>query len=315
MKRIVFMGTPDFSVPILKELNNSGYQVVLAVTQPDRPKGRKKLLSPPPVKTAALELGIPVFQPEKIRADFEEIKKAGPDLIVTAAYGQLLPKELLELPEYGCINVHASLLPELRGGAPIHYAIMQGKKQTGITIMYMAEKLDAGDIISQRAIDINACDDVGTLHSKLSEVGSDLLLETLPKLFAGNIEPIKQDEEKATFASNIRREQERIDWSCSDEEIFNHVRGLRPWPVAFTTYEGQNMKIWSGERDGQDYEGQPGEIIRVEEDAMTVICGNGKGLRITEFQPAGKKRMTVKDYLQGAKDRLKTGAVLGVSHE
>jgi len=309
------MGTPDFSVPILKELNNSGYQVVLAVTQPDRPKGRKKLLSPPPVKTAALELGIPVFQPEKIRADFEEIKKAGPDLIVTAAYGQLLPKELLELPEYGCINVHASLLPELRGGAPIHYAIMQGKKQTGITIMYMAEKLDAGDIISQRAIDINACDDVGTLHSKLSEVGSDLLLETLPELFAGNIQPIKQDEEKATFASNIRREQERIDWSCSDEEIFNHVRGLRPWPVAFTTYEGQNMKIWSGERDGQDYEGQPGEIIRVEEDAMTVICGNGKGLRITEFQPAGKKRMTVKDYLQGAKDRLKTGSVLGASHE
>src|SRR5699024_2830965 len=192
MKKIVFMGTPDFSVPILQSLVQSEYEVVLVVTQPDRPKGRKKTLTAPPIKMEAEKQQIPVFQPEKLTDAFEEIIAYEPDLIVTAAYGQLLPKALLEAPEYACINVHASLLPELSAGAPNHYAIMQVKKETGITIMYMAEKLDAGDILTQVKVPIDMKDHVGTLHDKLSEAGAQLLIETLPQLFANQIEPVKQ---------------------------------------------------------------------------------------------------------------------------
>ncbi|WP_096269936.1 methionyl-tRNA formyltransferase [Paucisalibacillus globulus] len=312
MKRIVFMGTPDFSVPILNKLVHSEYEVVLVVTQPDRPKGRKKVITPPPVKIEAETHGIPVFQPEKIRHEYQEILNYNPDIIVTAAYGQILPNELLEGPSYGCINVHASLLPELRGGAPIHYAIMEGKNETGITIMYMVEKLDAGDILTQESIPIEKNDHVGSMHDKLSEVGAQLLMETLPKLFNGEIVPIKQDDSKATFASNIKREQERIDWNKSNIEIYNQIRGLHPWPVAFTTYQNQNMKIWWGEPIDVEYNGEPGEIITIDHnEAFTVVCGDNKGIRITEIQPAGKKRMTVKDYLQGSSERIKVGTKMG----
>lgn len=313
MKRIAFMGTPDFSVPILNSLIHSEYEVVLVVTQPDRPKGRKKVITSPPVKIEAEKHGIPVFQPEKIRHEYEQILSYKPDIIVTAAFGQILPKELLEGPKFGCVNVHASLLPELRGGAPIHYAIMEGKKETGITIMYMAEKLDAGDILTQRSIRIEVNDHVGTMHDKLSIVGAELLMETLPKLFAGEITAVKQDEEKATFAANIKREQEEIDWNKANNEIYNHIRGLHPWPVAFTTYAGQTMKIWWGEPIDKQYSGTPGMIVEKEptNEAFIVICGNNKGIRITEIQPAGKKRMSVKDYLQGSGDRIKVGMKLG----
>jgi methionyl-tRNA formyltransferase len=312
MKRIVFMGTPDFSVPILNKLVSSSYEVVLVVTQPDRPKGRKKIITPPPVKVEAELHGIPVFQPEKIRNEYQEILKLNPDIIVTAAYGQILPNELLDGPKYGCINVHASLLPELRGGAPIHYAIMEGKKETGITIMYMVEKLDAGDILTQRSIPIEENDHVGSMHNKLSAVGSQLLLETLPKLFNGEITPTKQDDAKATFASNIKREQEKIDWNRTHKEIYDQIRGLHPWPVAFTTYQNQTMKIWWGEPVEQDLQGEPGEVVEKENDAsFTVTCGNGKGIKVTEIQPAGKKRMTVKDYLQGSSDRIQIGTKMG----
>ena len=222
------MGTPDFSVPVLQNLVESEYEVVLVVTQPDRPKGRKKKLTPPPVKEEAIKHDIPVFQPEKLVNEYEEIIAYNPDLIITAAYGQLLPNELLSSPKHGSINVHASLLPELRGGAPIHYAILQGKKETGITIMYMVEKLDAGDILTQQKVIIEERDDVGSLHDKLSTVGAELLLSTLPKLFSGEITPIEQDESKATFASNIRREQEKVDWTKSNVEVYNQIRGLRP---------------------------------------------------------------------------------------
>ena len=228
MKKIVFMGTPDFSVPILQNLIQSEYEVVLVVTQPDRPKGRKKTLTAPPIKVEAEKQQIPVFQPEKLTDAYEEIIAYEPDLIVTAAYGQLLPNALLEAPKYGCINVHASLLPELRGGAPIHYAIMQGKKETGITIMYMAEKLDAGDILTQVKVSIDEKDHVGTLHDKLSQAGAQLLIKTLPQLFANQINPVAQDDQQATFAANIKRAQERIDWYQSNEEIYNHIRGLHP---------------------------------------------------------------------------------------
>ncbi|CDO02285.1 Methionyl-tRNA formyltransferase [Oceanobacillus picturae] len=311
MKRIVFMGTPDFSVPILHNLVKSEYEVVLAVTQPDRPVGRKRVITPPPVKVEAEEHGIPVYQPEKLRDSYEEILAYQPDLIVTAAYGQLLPNALLEGPEFGCINVHASLLPELRGGAPIHYAIMQGKKETGITIMYMVEKLDAGDILTQQSVPIDDKDHVGTLHDKLSKVGTTLLMDTLPRLFNGDIHPLKQDDAKATFAGNIKREQEKIDWHKNSLEIYNHIRGLNPWPVAFTTYQGSNMKVWWGEIQDEHYDGSPGEIVERTEDGFLVVCGDGKAIKVTDMQPAGKKRMSVKDYLQGSADRIKIGTVLG----
>ncbi|MGJ9458807.1 methionyl-tRNA formyltransferase [Oceanobacillus sp. CF4.6] len=313
MKRIVFMGTPEFSVPVLQRLVNSEYEVVLVVTQPDRPKGRKRVITPPPVKVEAEKNNIPVFQPEKLKNDYMEILSYEPDLIVTAAYGQLLPNEILETPEFGCINVHASLLPELRGGAPIHYAIMEGKKETGITIMYMVEKLDAGDILTQQSVPIDAKDHVGTMHEKLSEAGADLLTKTLPKLFSNELTSEKQDDSKATFASNIKREQEKIDWNKSNTEIYNKIRGLHPWPVAFTTYEETVMKIWWGEPDDTEYAGKsPGEIVQIEDNhAFIVVCGNQKGIKVTEIQPAGKKRMTVKEYLQGSQLRIKTGKILG----
>ncbi|WP_373895973.1 methionyl-tRNA formyltransferase [Virgibacillus natechei] len=311
MKRIVFMGTPDFSVPILQALVKSEYDVVLVVSQPDRPKGRKKVITPSPVKKEAEKHHIPVFQPEKLKNNYEEILTYEPDIIITAAYGQILPNALLDTPKYGCINVHASLLPELRGGAPIHYAILQGKKETGITLMYMAEKLDAGDILAQRTVPIDQADHVGSMHEKLSETGANLLIESLPKIFTNNMKPIKQDESKATFAMNIKREQEKVDWSKSNRQIYNHIRGLNPWPVAFTTYFGDIMKLWWGELDNEKYNGVPGEIIQKDNEAFTVICGDQKGIRITEIQPAGKKRMTVAEYLQGSADRIKIGTHLG----
>lgn len=306
------MGTPDFSVPILRSLVATDYEVVLVVTQPDRPKGRKRVITPSPVKAEAEEQQIDVFQPERLKDNYGEILAYEPDLIITAAYGQLLPNELLEAPKFGCINVHASLLPELRGGAPIHYAIIKGKKETGITIMYMVEKLDAGDILTQRSIPIEQEDHVGSMHHKLSIAGSELLLETLPPLFADKLVPKKQDNAKATFATNIKREQEKIDWSRDNQEIYNHIRGLHPWPVAFTTYEGKVMKLWWGEVDNTEYEGVPGEIVQKPDDeSFVVVCGNRKGIRITEIQPAGKKKMTVNEYLRGSADRIKLGIRLG----
>ncbi len=306
------MGTPDFSVPILQKLVESEYEIVLAVTQPDRPKGRKRILTPSPVKEEAIKHNIPVFQPEKLKDNYSEIIAYEPDLIITAAYGQLLPNELLQAPQHGSINVHASLLPELRGGAPIHYAILQGKKETGITIMYMVEKLDAGDILTQEKVIIKETDDVGILHDKLSKVGASLLLETLPKLFAGQITPRKQDDTQATFAANIRREQEKVDWSKSNLEIYNQIRGLRPWPGAFTTYNGKTMKLWRGELDQHAYDGQSGEIVKiVDKESFVVVCGNRKGIRLTEIQPAGSKKMTVSEYLHGAADRIQLGYKMG----
>lgn len=256
--KVVFMGTPDFSVPVLQTLIKDGYEVVAVVTQPDRPKGRKRVMTPPPVKVEAQKHGIPVLQPEKIRLEeaYSEVLAYNPDLIVTAAFGQILPTPILEAPKYGCINVHASLLPELRGGAPIHYSILQGKPKTGVTIMYMVEKLDAGDILTKVEVPIEEKDHVGTLHDKLSEAGAKLLSETIPALVSGNLTPIKQNEDEATFAFNIKREQEKIDWTRSGEEIYNHIRGLHPWPVAYTTLDGQVMKVWWGEKVAA--EGDPG---------------------------------------------------------
>ncbi|MGR3763810.1 methionyl-tRNA formyltransferase [Rossellomorea sp. NS-SX7] len=312
MTKIVFMGTPDFSVPVLQSLLNAEYEVIAVVTQPDRPVGRKRVMTPPPVKAEAMKHGIPVYQPEKIRnqEDLDEILALNPDLIVTAAFGQILPNELLEAPKHGCINVHASLLPELRGGAPIHYSIIQGKKKTGVTIMYMVEKLDAGDMISQVEVEIEDKDHVGTLHDKLSAAGSKLLIDTLPDLLSGKLTPKKQDDSKATFARNIKREQEKIDWTKSGEEIYNHIRGMHPWPVAYTTLDGTVMKVWWGEKvNGTS--STPGEIIALHKDGFVVSTGNETAIKITDMQPSGKKRMSAVDYLRGAGAHLEEGMKLG----
>lgn len=306
------MGTPDFAVPILDMLVHSDYEVVLVVTQPDRPKGRKRVLTPPPVKVAAMNYEIPVFQPEKLRENEEELFSYEADIIVTAAYGQLLSTKILEYPKYGCVNVHASLLPELRGGAPIHYAILQGKMETGITIMYMAEKLDAGDIISQQSIPIDHSDHVGTLHDKLSKIGAELLGKTLPVIFENNHQIVKQDEYLATYAPNIGRELERIDWNKSNKEVYNHIRGLHPWPVAYTMYEGARLKIWWAEMNEKTYPDQvPGTIVHIEKNkTITVVCGDEKCVDLTTIQLAGKKRMSVSEFLRGNPEQFKAGQML-----
>ncbi|GAB4072424.1 methionyl-tRNA formyltransferase [Barrientosiimonas marina] len=312
MKRVIFMGTPDFAVPILEALIKTDCKPMLVVTQPDRPKGRKKVMTPPPVKEAAEKHALPVLQPEKLKDDYQTILDYEPDIIITAAYGQILPKAILETPVFGCINVHASLLPELRGGAPIHHAILQGKQETGISIMYMDEKMDTGDIISQETVPIKSNDHVDILHDKLAETGARLLTDTLPDLFAGNISPVSQNHDSATYAMTIKRKQEEINWRESHEVIYNHIRGLHPWPVAFTTYNGQVMKIWWGEMDDTIYTGEPGEIVQIiGDDAFIVVCGDQQGIKVTEIQPAGKKRMSVNQYLQGSSDRIKTGTLMG----
>lgn len=311
------MGTPDFSVPILKRIVDEGYDVAAVITQPDRPVGRKRVLTPPPVKVEAVNLGIPVMQPEKIRLpeEAEKILALKPDLIITAAYGQILPKEILDYPKLGCINVHASLLPELRGGAPIHYAILQGKNKTGVTIMHMVEKLDAGDMISQVEVPIDEEDDVGSLHDKLSAAGAELLSDTLPKLVAGEADRTPQNDELATFAANITREQEKVDWNKTGEEIYNQIRGLRPWPVAYSKLNNEIIKIWKANKVKTAIKDEPGTIIKVEKDGFTVSTGNDTAITITELQPAGKKKMSASQFLVGAGSFIKQGLKLGDQNE
>ncbi|PWA13459.1 methionyl-tRNA formyltransferase [Pueribacillus theae] len=310
---IVFMGTPDFSVPILKRIIEDGYHVLAVVTQPDRPKGRKKVLTPPPVKVEALKHNLPVMQPEKLRNEYGQIINLKPDLIVTAAYGQMLPVELLEAPPFGCINVHASLLPEYRGGAPIHQAIIDGKKETGVTIMYMVKKMDAGDILQQVKVPIEEDDHVGTMHDKLSAAGAELLSKTIPLIEKGSIHPDKQEEDKVTFSPNIKREQELIDWTKDGEAIYNQIRGLHPWPVAFTYLDNKPLKIWWGEKVPLKKQDEPGKIVSVEENGFIVATGNLTGIKVVDLQPSGKKRMDAEQFLKGRK--MTPGERLGMANE
>lgn len=296
------MGTPAFSVPILRMLVEEGYEVVSVVTQPDRPVGRKKVMTATPVKEEAIRLGLPVYQPEKLKKqeELQRVLDLQADLIVTAAFGQILPSELLEAPKLGAINVHASLLPAYRGGAPIHQAIIDGQDKTGVTIMYMVDRLDAGDIISQVTVPIKEQDHTGSMFEKLSSAGCDLLKATLPSIIEGTNKRIPQEEQFVTYARNISREQERIDWSKSARAIYNQVRGLYPWPVAYTSFNQINMKIWWTEKTSSTENGQVGQVVSTTEDAILVQTGDGI-LAITDLQPAGKKRMTAKEYLKGPK--------------
>ena len=317
-KKIVFMGTPKFAVPVLEMLIEN-YGVDLVITQPDKKVGRKKVLTPPPIKVVALEKNIKVLQPEKISTDeetYNTLKELNPDIIITAAYGQLVPEKILEIPKHKCINVHGSLLPKLRGGAPIQYSILEDHGKTGITIMYMVKNLDAGDMLSKVEVDILDSDNYETLHDKLSIAGCDLLNETLPKIFSGDISPEKQDDAEATFARNILREDEKIDWNASARDVFNKVRALDPTPGAFTYLEGNVLKIWSTEEVKQGFESnfdKVGTIIKQDKKNIYILCGNKTVLKVNELQVSGKKRMPVVNFLSNKKDYV--GTVLGEENE
>lgn len=302
--RILFMGTPDFAVPCLNALVEQGYNVVAVVTQPDRPKGRKGDLTPPPVKVAAMAHGLPVLQPEKVRTEeaMAELEALDIDLLITAAYGQLLPKRLLDMPRLGCINVHASLLPRWRGGAPMHRAIIEGDKESGVTIMRMVQAMDAGDIITQTVVPITEDDTVATLHDKLAAAGSKLLIETLPSIQAGTHTETPQDESLVTYSPTIKRDDEKIDWSQPARRLYNQIRGLNSWPGAFTYYNHKVMKLWQARinEETSTPAAEPGTILKTVEDAIIVQCGTGT-LALIEIQPSGKRRMLVSDYLRGVK--------------
>lgn len=307
--KVVFMGTPEFAVPILKLLIDE-YDVVGVVTQPDRMVGRKRIITPPPVKELALEHNIKVFQPRKIKEDYQEILALAPDLIVTCAYGQILPEEILHFPKYGCINVHASLLPKLRGGAPIHHAIIDGYKETGITIMYMSKKMDQGDILTQVKTPILDDDTLGSLQYKLSEMAKDLLKSTIPLLIEDKIIPLKQNEEEATYGYNISREEERIDFTKSIEEVDRQVRGLNPVPGAYTTLNGKTLKIYDVRFGNRYYPNtEDGTIVDFHHDGFSVVCGK-KELVITDMALEGKRRCAAKDFLNGVKKEELKGTVL-----
>lgn len=301
---IVFMGTPDFAVPVLQGLIDN-YKVKAVVTQPDKPVGRNKELRPSPIKKLAEDNMILVLQPESLKEEWKLVTDLRPTLIVTCAYGQLVPRELLVYPEYGCINVHASLLPKLRGGAPIHRAIMNGYKETGITIMHMNPRLDQGDIISQESIPIEDTDTAETLHDKLSILGRDLLLKTLPSIIDKTAPRIVQDESEATFAFNISKEDERIDFSKLKKQIYNQVRGLNSWPGAYFTLDGKRIKVWECIMSDNNYSNlMDGQITAIYKEGIGIKVSNGE-IILTVIQPEGKGKMRATDFANGyQKDKL-----------
>lgn len=306
--RIVFMGTPEFSVPVLEALIEN-YQVVGVVTQPDKEVGRHHEIKSTPVKEVALKNNILVLQPQRIKKEYQEILGLNADLIVTCAYGQMIPKEILDAPKYGCINVHASLLPKLRGGAPIHRAIINNETRTGITIMYMVEKMDAGDILAQEETPIFKEDNVGILHDRLSKMGAKLLIETIPDLINGKIKPIPQKEEEVTYAWNIKREEEKIDFNQRTIDIYNQIRGLNPWPGGYALLEGKVVKIYEARISDSFFTTKKnGEIGKIYEDGIGVSTKDGE-IIITKLQPSGKRKMLAKEYLNGVYEEDLLGKV------
>lgn len=310
MTRLIFMGTPQFSATVLQGLlENPAYDILAVVTQPDRAVGRKKDITMTPVKKLALAHQLPVFQPEKLSGSQElaDIMALGADGIVTAAFGQFLPTVLLDSVTFA-VNVHASLLPKYRGGAPIHYAIINGDKEAGVTIMEMVKEMDAGDMISSASLPILDTDNVGTMFDKLAILGRDLLLKTLPDYLSGDLKPVPQDHSQATFSPNLSAEEERLDWSKPAREVFNHIRGMNPWPVAHTLLDGQRFKIYEAEL--AEGSGEVGQIIAKTQKALVVAAGEG-ALSLTLVQPAGKPKMPIVDFLNGIGRSLEVGDVLG----
>jgi methionyl-tRNA formyltransferase len=306
--KIVFMGTPEFAVPSLRAIIGAGHEIAAVVTQPDRPSGRGKVLTPPPVKTAAEAAGIPVLQPAKIRTEefFAELSSYSPDLICVTAYGRILPKSILDLPRHGCVNAHASLLPKYRGAAPINWAIVRDEGVTGVTTMLMDEGMDTGDMLLKREVAIEDDDTGETLSRKLSIVGGELLAETLALLEEGKLSPEKQDETLATYAPIIKKEDGLIDWSKPARDIRNLVRGMLPWPGAYTSLGGKMLKIFRAAVS--EGEGQPGEVIKSGGGILRVAAGEG-AIDVLELQIEGGKRLETAAFLAGRK--IPEGAILG----
>ena len=311
--RVIFMGTPDFSVGTLEALIQAGHQVVLAVTQPDKPKGRGGKMQFPPVKETALEHGIPVFQPRKVREpeNIEDLKKYQADVIVVVAFGQILPREILELTPYGCINVHASLLPSYRGAAPIQWAVINGEAVSGVTTMQMDEGLDTGDMLLKTEVPLEPEETGGSLHDKLAAAGASLCVRTLKALEEGTVTPKKQGESPTAYASMLKKEMGEIRWEEPAISIERLIRGLNPWPSAYTGWQDKTMKIWEAEVLDEDSGPEPGTVVRVDKDGFLVQTGKGL-LKVTALQIPGKKRMEADAFLRGYS--MEPGEKLGIKN-
>ena len=306
--KIIFMGTPEFAVPSLREIFNSEHDVIGVVCQPDKPKGRGRVLTPPPVKLFAVENSIPVLQPDKIRTEeFDrEIRSLSPELICVTAYGKIIPPNILEIPAHGCINVHASLLPHYRGAAPINWAIINGETKTGITTMLMDEGMDTGDMLLKEEVEIGEQETSAELGERLSEIGAKLLLETINRLTANDLTPVKQDDSIATYAPIIKKEIGLIDWNREASEIINLIRGTQPWPGAYTSYKAKNLKIFKATVSPES--GHPGSVLDGGSKELVIAAGD-KSLSISELQIEGGKRLPVEQFLRG--NNLEPGTVLG----
>jgi methionyl-tRNA formyltransferase len=306
--RTVFMGTPEFALPTLEGLLAAGLPVIAVYTQPDRPSGRGKQLTPPPVKQLATAHGIPLFQPLKLRLPevVAELQALAPDLIVVVAYGQILPKSVLDIPRYGCINVHASLLPKYRGAAPINHAIMAGESETGVTTMYMDVGLDTGDMLVKRTTKIAPDETAGELHDRLAQLGRETMLATLERLCAGTLVREKQDDALTCYAPLLRKEQGLIDWSRSAIELHNQVRGLDPWPGAYTLLAGDPLKLARTRPLQEIHAAAPGTVLGADADGLRIACGTGV-LRVGELQLPGRKRLPAAEFLRGCALPVGTG--------
>ncbi len=312
--KIVFMGTPDFAVPTLNKLYESEHEIAAVFTQPDKPKGRGYKLAPPPVKVLALEHGTPVYQPESLKKQpeiWDVLKEIAPDVIVVAAYGKILPKQVLDIPKYHCVNVHGSLLPKYRGAAPIQWSVLNGDDETGITTMLMGEGLDTGDILLQRSTPIGENETAAELFDRLAEIGADLLIETLEKLEKGEITPVKQDEELATYASILTKDMCMIDFNKPVKEVHKKICGLSDWPCAVTTLDGKRLKVFRSQIVKDKMPGQQAGTV-VDTKQFCVCCADGV-IKLTEVQAEGSKRMRSEDYLRGKP--ITPGTILGVENK
>lgn len=309
--KIVFMGTPEFAVPCLQKIIDEGHEVLAVVTQPDKPKGRGKKLAMPPVKELALKYNIDVYQPIKAREEsfVEKLKEINPELIVVVAFGQILPKSILDIPKFGCVNVHASLLPKYRGAAPLNWVIINGEEKTGVTTMYMDVGLDTGDMILKSEIPLDDEITAGELHDKMMVQGAEVLKDTIDLISKGEAPREKQNDEETCYSPIMDKSLGNIDWSKSATDIHNLIRGVNPWPSAYTTYDKQTMKIWKTKVLDKLSEKTPGTILSVDKNGIEVSTGD-KVLQISEIQMSGKKRMIVSEYIKG--NDISTGIVLGI---
>lgn len=308
--KLVFMGTPDFAVPCLEELINAGHEIIGVFTQPDKPVGRKRVMTPPPVKVCAEKNGITVYQPDSVRTEeaLSLMKELNPDCVVVVAYGKIIPSEMLKLPKFGFVNVHGSLLPKYRGAAPIQWSIIDGETKTGVTTMQMDDGIDTGDMLEVLETEIGENETAGELFDRLAEMGGKLIVSTLSKLEKGELTPIPQDHEKSNYAKIISKEMALIDFNMSAENVFNLIRGFNPWPIAYTIIGDKRLKVFAAEKIGS-VNGKAGEVVS-SDGTLTVAFGDGNGLKFTDVQLEGSKRMSATEMLKGRP--IGKGTVLGV---